>query len=194
MQIVYKKVEDLIPYENNPRKNEEAIKFVANSIKEFGFKNPIIIDANNVILAGHTRLEGAKTLGLKQVPTITVTDLTKEQADAFRIADNKTHEKSDWDFGVLSEELEGLLDFDFTDFGFSEFEISALIEGTSPFEFDQSLIDEYASASDDFLAGKRVIITYTNDQEHLLKNILGLPPQEDMRVTYSFEQLLEGRG
>lgn len=78
MIIEYKKVDEVIPYENNPRFNDEAVEFVANSIKEFGFKVPIIIDKNNVIVAGHTRLKAAKELGLKEVPTIKADDLTKD--------------------------------------------------------------------------------------------------------------------
>lgn len=119
MEIVYKKVNDLIPYENNPRINEEAVEYVRNSIKEFGFKVPIIIDKNNVIVAGHTRLKASKLLGLEEVPCIIADDLTEEQIKALRLADNKVAEKSKWDFEKLDIELEDILDIDMKLFDFN---------------------------------------------------------------------------
>ena len=116
--IIYKKVKDLIPYEKNPRKNDEAVKYVANSIKEFGFKVPIIIDSNNVIVAGHTRLKASKVLKLEEVPCIIADDLNEEQIKAFRLADNKVSELAEWDFGLLSEELDDILNIEMNDFGF----------------------------------------------------------------------------
>lgn len=121
-KIVYMGVDELIPYENNPRINDEAVDYVANSISEFGFKNPIIIDTNKVIIAGHTRLKAAKKLGIKKVPTITADDLTEEQIKAFRIADNKVAEFSKWDYIKLGEELGGL-DIDMSSFGLEKIEI-----------------------------------------------------------------------
>ena len=118
MQIVYKKVNELIPYENNPRINDEAVEYVKNSIKEFGFKVPIVIDKNNVIIAGHTRLKASLELGLKEAPCIIADDLSEEQIKAFRLADNKVAEKSQWDFSKLDEELDGILDIDMSLFDF----------------------------------------------------------------------------
>ena len=118
MQIIYKKIDEVIPYENNPRKNEQAVDYVAKSIKEFGFKNPIIIDKNNVIVAGHTRVLAAKKLGLKEVPTIMADDLTEEQVKAFRLADNKVAEFAEWDEDLLKMELDDI-DIDMEDFGFT---------------------------------------------------------------------------
>lgn len=120
MDIILKKVKDLKPYEKNPRKNEEAVKYVANSIKEFGFKVPIVIDKNNVIVAGHTRLLAAKELELTEVPCIVADDLTDEQIKAFRLADNKVSEKANWDFDLLFGELDELTNFDMADFGFND--------------------------------------------------------------------------
>ena len=120
MEIVLKRLSDISPYENNPRKNDEAVKYVAESIKEFGFKVPIVIDRNNVIVAGHTRYKAAKKLNIKEVPCIVADDLTDEQVKAFRLADNKVAEKAEWDFELLSDELDGLFDFDMTVFGFDE--------------------------------------------------------------------------
>ena len=117
--IVPRKVSELVPYEKNPRKiSEEAINAVAESIKEFGFKNPILIDKNNVIIAGHTRRLASLKLGLKEVPCVVVDDLTPQQIKALRLADNKTNELASWDFGELDLELEGLEDMDMERFGF----------------------------------------------------------------------------
>jgi len=119
IQVKNFKIEDVHPYENNPRFNKEAVSKVASSIKKFGFKNPILVDKNNVIIAGHTRLEAAKKLGLEEVPCIVASDLTEKQAKALRLADNKVAEFSSWDYLKLDEELKALGDaFDFSDFGF----------------------------------------------------------------------------
>ena len=99
---------------------------MANSIKQFGFKVPIILDKDNVIIAGHTRYEAAKSLGIESIPCIIANDLTPEQAKAFRIADNKVAEQSDWNFFKLSSELAELPDFDMLDFGFSDIELDNL--------------------------------------------------------------------
>lgn len=119
-------VSELKDYENNPRKNKKAVAAVAESIRQFGFKNPIIIDKNGVIIAGHTRKAAAQKLGLETVPCIVADDLTPEQAAAFRLADNKTGELAEWDFDKLAEEVKALADFsvDLSAFGFdlSEFE------------------------------------------------------------------------
>ena len=119
MQIIYKSIEEIKPYENNPRINDEAVEYVANSIKEFGFRNPIILDKNNVIICGHTRLLASKELKLKEVPCIIADDLTDEQVKALRLADNKVAEKSMWDYSKLDEELEDILNIDMSKFDFS---------------------------------------------------------------------------
>lgn len=123
-QLVFKRIEDLKPYENNPRLNDGAVESVASSIREFGFKVPIVIDENNVIIAGHTRWKASKKLGLESVPCIIADDLTDEQVKAFRLADNKVGELAEWDFSKLEEELHALanmdLDFTMSDFGFED--------------------------------------------------------------------------
>lgn len=129
LKIEYLETDKLIPYINNPRINDNAVDAVAGSIAEFGFKNPIIVDRNNVIIAGHTRLLAARKLGLDQVPVIRAEDLTEKQVKAFRIADNKTAELSEWDDELLAMELEGLEDM-FT--GFSDGEIDALLNQDGP--------------------------------------------------------------
>ena len=118
MEIITKKVDELIPYEKNPRKNDEAVEYVANSIKEFGFKVPIVIDKDGIIVAGHTRYKASQKLGLKEVPCIVADDLTEEQIKAYRLADNKVSEQSKWDNDLLVEELSDILEIDMEDFGF----------------------------------------------------------------------------
>lgn len=133
MEIITKKIDELIPYEKNPRKNDEAVEYVANSIKEFGFKVPIVIDKDNVIIAGHTRLKGAKKLGLKEVPCIVADDLTDEQVKAFRLADNKVSEVAEWDMTLLGEELLEIEDLDMTDFGFELFDQEEAEDDDNPY-------------------------------------------------------------
>lgn len=124
MNIIDKKVNELIPYVNNPRENDDAVDAVASSIKNFGFKVPIVIDSKNEIVNGHTRLKAAKKLGMGEVPTIVADDLTEEQIKAFRLADNRVGELSVWDSDALAIELEELsnLDFDMSVYGFDSME------------------------------------------------------------------------
>ena len=119
MEIVYKTLGELTPYENNPRNNDEAVQYVKNSIEKFGFKVPIVIDKDGVIVAGHTRYKASMELDLAQVPCIVADDLTEEEIRAFRLADNKTAEAATWDFGMLDEEL-ATIGFDMAQFGFDE--------------------------------------------------------------------------
>ena len=129
MNIVKIKTEDLIPYVNNPRNNENAVDKGASSIAEFGFKNPIIIDKNNVVINGHTRLLASKKLGLKEVPVIVIDDLTEAQVKAFRIADNKTSEYAEWNGELLKLELEQLegMNFDLECTGFDMDDIEQML-------------------------------------------------------------------
>ena len=121
-KIEYRKLDELVPYVNNPRNNDDAVDKVAASIAEFGFNVPIVIDKKNVIITGHTRYKAAKKLSIEEVPTIQVDDLTEAQVKAFRLADNKVGEFAEWDFEKLNVELQGLaeLDFDMTDLGFKD--------------------------------------------------------------------------
>jgi hypothetical protein len=116
MEVENIKIDELKPYKNNPRLNDDAVEYVAESIKQFGFKVPIVIDKNNVIVTGHTRLKASKQLGLKEVPCIRADDLTEDQIKAFRIADNKVGEIATWDNSKLQIELEDV-DIDMTSFG-----------------------------------------------------------------------------
>lgn len=118
MNIVELSIHDLVPYENNPRNNIEAVEYVANSIEKFGFKVPIVVDTNNVIVAGHTRYMASKKLGLETVPCIVADDLTEEQIKAFRLADNKVSEIATWDLPLLVDELKDIEAINMADFGF----------------------------------------------------------------------------
>lgn len=120
LKIVYMDINDLQMYENNPRKNSDAVQYVANSIQQFGFKNPIIIDKNNMIVCGHTRYKAARRLKMAKVPCIMADDLSEDQIRAFRLADNKVAEMATWDYDRLEQEFALLdpLEFDIADFGF----------------------------------------------------------------------------
>ena len=122
INIVYKKVDDLIPYDNNPRNNDEAVDYVAKSIDEFGFKVPCVVSSDGVLITGHTRLKACKKLGIEEVPCIVADDLTEEQVKAFRIADNKVSEIATWDMEKLNIELDNI-DIDMSEFGFNDMQI-----------------------------------------------------------------------
>lgn len=111
MEIVYKLVSELIPYVNNARKNDNAVDAVASSIKNYGFKQPIVIDSFGEVVAGHTRLKAAKKLNMKEVPVIVADDLTPAQVKAYRIADNRVGELAEWDMELLQLELSDVEEF-----------------------------------------------------------------------------------
>lgn len=124
MKIRELDINELVEYEDNPRENAQAVEPVAESIKQFGFKVPIVIDKDNVIITGHTRLRAAKMLGMERVPTIQADDLTEDQVKAFRLADNKTAELAEWDMTKLANELSVIFDIDMTALGFEDNEFS----------------------------------------------------------------------
>lgn len=125
-EITYIKIEDLKMYANNPRKNDEAVEYVKESIKQFGFKVPVVIDKNYEIICGHTRVKSAKQLGITEVPCIIADDLTDEQVKAFRLVDNKVSEFATWDFDLLNEEINQILSTNMEDLGFFEIPIDDL--------------------------------------------------------------------
>lgn len=118
MEIKFLKLNEILRYSKNPRVNEEAVEGVANSIKEFGFKVPIVIDKNNVIVAGDTRYLAAQELNMEEVPCIVASDLTEEQIKAYRLADNKVAEVSQWDYELLETEMQDIIGINMEDFGF----------------------------------------------------------------------------
>ena len=188
MEIQMVEIGKVKPYENNPRKNDDAVDEVAKSIEAFGFKNPIIVDKDYVIIAGHTRLKASEKLGLTHVPVIVAEDLTKAQADALRLADNKTGEISKWDRKKLDEELRNIdweaLGFEMTDFGFNDIFASDEVEVVDDdFDEGQYLTDEpYSIQGDVYLLGNhRVMCGDSTDPEQVKKLLDG--KQADMVFT-----------
>lgn len=120
MRVIEVPIDQVKPYENNPRVNDDAVEVTANSIKEFGWQQPIVVDKDNVIIVGHTRLKAAKKLRLKKVPVVIADTLSEQQVKAYRLADNKTGEFADWDVELLDLELSDIVNFDMSDFGFSK--------------------------------------------------------------------------
>lgn len=120
MQVQNMKISDIKPYPNNPRDNDDGVEAVANSINEFGWQQPIVVDKDNVIIVGHTRYKAAEQLQLQEVPVVVADNLSDEQVKAYRLADNKTGELSDWDTSLLDDELADILDIDMSDFGFDD--------------------------------------------------------------------------
>lgn len=139
IQIISKKIEEIKEYENNPRNNDNAVEYVARSIKDFGFKIPIIVDKNNVIVAGHTRYKAAKELNLTEVPCIVADDLTDEQIKAFRLVDNKSAELAEWNLELLNIELENIHDIDMNLYNF---ELSELLDNVIEDDYEIELPEE----------------------------------------------------
>ena len=172
MQIITKKIDELKPYLNNPRFNDDAVEYVANSIKEFGFKVPIIIDKNNEIVAGHTRYKASIELGLEEVPCIVADDLTEEQIKAFRLADNKVSEKAEWNFNMLGEEL-AELDIDMEQFGFESLDINEEEFGT-----------EFSLKDGDREPIQTMSITLSDDQVETINEAISKIKQTDTFKNY----------
>lgn len=140
-------LQDIKPYENNPRNNEKAVDKVAESIKQFGFKVPIVVDKENVIVAGHTRYKAALKLGLESVPCVVADDLTDKQIKAFRLADNKVAEFSEWDFEALEKELDDLDDWDFEAFGFESDDVNFTNDFDDNFEYESDDLNRESEAN-----------------------------------------------
>lgn len=157
----------LFLYENNPRKNEKAIDAVAESIKNFGFRVPITIDKNNVVVTGHTRIKAAKKLGMNTVPVIVIDDLTPDQIKAFRVVDNKVSEIAEWDFETLAIELESI-EMDLTEF---DFEIpEALIEFTEDnFQIELPKVSKSEPGDIYVLGSHRLMCGDATNQEDMKK-------------------------
>lgn len=164
LKIEERDISALIPYENNPRKNDEAVDAVAASIREFGYLVPIVVDKDGVIVAGHTRLKALKQLGHKTAPVVVADDLTPEQIKAFRMADNKTAELAGWDFAELEKELAEISDIDMTDFGFPK-EGGEWFENRKRFdnENDKNESDEYQEFVNKFKQPKTIDDCFTPD-------------------------------
>lgn len=141
MQVQSMKISEVKPYPNNPRNNDDGVEAVANSIKEFGWQQPIVVDKDNVIIVGHTRYKAAKKLGMKEVPVVVANNLTPEQVKAYRLADNKTGELTDWDMSLLDDELGDIADINMSDFGF-DLDIPEDKEEVQEDDFDEEVPEE----------------------------------------------------
>ena len=176
------KVEDLIPYINNPRNNKNAVDKVASSISEFGFKNPIFVDKNNVVVNGHTRLLASKKLGLKEVPVIVIDDLSEAQIKAFRIADNKTSEYAEWNEELLKLELDQLEDMDFNldelSIDYSDFNMEIELDNFEDrYGEENDIIEEvpkvpFSKQQDIWLLGKHRLMCGSSTEEKDINKLL----------------------
>lgn len=210
MKITECSLSDLKPYENNPRINKDSISQVIKSIKNFGFRQPIVVTKELVIVAGHTRFEAAKQLGLETVPVHIIDNLTADQIKAYRIADNKSGESSFWDFSKLDIELSSLPDSLFTGFDkvslFEDFKrrdtINNIKQDTStgnPEILKSNLPKELEGVdlvpdSLKTIVGteetlyQRVIITYRPDQKTALETLLGI---EIKQIIYNLDDIIK---
>lgn len=206
------KLTDLVPYENNPRNNDKAVDAVVESIKQCGYVAPIIVDEENIILAGHTRYKALQKLGKKEAEVVVRAGLSDEQKRKYRILDNKTTEFADWDFSKLEQELAGL-EFGGFDFGFDFSRLDGMAEqisapepvfspngvqntipqgGDDPFlpeGYDDSEIEGYTANQENYVVKRRVIITYLPEQEKDLA--IGLHVEEIDKVVYDIDELFQ---
>ncbi len=172
MQIKEIPISQLKMYENNPRNNESAVDEVAASIQEFGFKVPMVIDKDNVIVCGHTRYKACLKLGIKSVPCVIADDLSPEQIKAFRLADNKTAELATWDWDMLQEELAAIENIDMTDFGFEVPELEAEQVEEDDYDLAAALDDNppRAKLGDVYLLGRhRLMCGDSTKEEDVMK-------------------------
>ena len=184
MNIIEKPINEVIPYEKNPRINDNAVPAVMKSIEEFGFKVPIVIDKNGIIVTGHTRLKAAKKLGMKTVPCIVADDLTPEQIKAFRLADNKVAEAAEWDMELLNEELDGIIDIDMSDFNFGDITDSPSSEDVVEDDGENIELpsEPKTRLGDIWMIGRHKLMCGDATSEDVLKRLMG-GDKADMYLT-----------
>lgn len=176
-----KDTKSLKPYERNPRDNDKAVDAVAESIKEFGFLQPIVIDKDGVIAAGHTRLKAAEKLGLEQVPVVMADELTEEQIKAFRLADNKTAELADWNFVLLDEELASFEEIDMTKFGFDPLEMADEAEAVEDDYIEPDKLPGFAKPGGYYKLGEHRLICGDSTDKDVLGKLCEEPA--DLMIT-----------
>ena len=176
LEIIMRNVDDIIPYENNPRDNDNSVDAVVESIKNFGFLVPIVIDKDNVLVAGHTRIKALKKMGIKTVPCILADKLTEDQIKAYRLADNMTSMNSKWNGKLVRLEMKNLPEFDFTKFGmpekFMDFKDRIKVE-EDDFDEGQFIVDEPHSKQGDLylLGNHRLLVGDSTDSEQVKRLI-----------------------
>ena len=176
LEIIMRNVDEIIPYENNPRDNDNSVDAVVESIKNFGFLVPIVIDKDNVLVAGHTRIKALKKMGIKTVPCILADKLTDDQIKAYRLADNMTSMNSKWNGKLVRLEMKNLPEFDFTKFGmpekFMDFKDRIKVE-EDDFDEGQFIVDEPHSKQGDLylLGNHRLLVGDSTDSEQVKRLI-----------------------
>lgn len=191
LKIVYVPIEKIKPYKDNPRDNKKAIKKVAESIKNFGFRVPLVLDKKYVIVTGHTRYLAAKELGLEKLPCVIAEDLSKEKIKAYRIADNKVSEYATWNESLLASEMDALkeMGIDLEDTGFSEVEIMELTEDILPEKYDNAEFKEYEDkAYEENLKAHNVIISCMSEKDKKWLSKL-LSERKSLKKRYTVAEL-----
>ena len=199
MNIIMKRVDTLVPYERNAKKHDQKqVDNVAKSLEKFGWKQPLVVSDDGVVVVGHCRLLAAKQLGMEEAPCVVASDLTEEEIREYRIMDNKTNE-SPWERDVLALEI-GELDFEGFDLDFPEEpekddepaeETNAYDdEAFEPEPFDDEILNEYKDHETEFLAKKRVIITYAPERELQLCQLLNIDPDK-LKIVYDLSELVD---
>ncbi len=196
VRLDYVDINSLVPYQYNPRDNEGAVDSVAASISNFGFLIPVVVDSNNVLVAGHTRVEAAKKLGMAEVPAIHADHLTEDQINAFRLIDNKVAELAKWDFDLLSGEIAKLHDsgLTLTDFGWTREELDCLgqmvaddclsTEGLVDMEAQERLrrAERRAPATARFVLGELVFFISATDYRNWVDGIRTLHDYNETEI------------
>lgn len=193
MQVEQWEISKVIPYENNPRRNDEAVEKVANSIREFGWQQPIVVDKEGVVIVGHTRLKAAHELGLKEVPVLVAEELTDNQVKAYRLADNKTGELASWDWSQFNIELEDIdwLDINMEQFGFNELKWNEEVTDSAVYgELSDEELDEYSEHAKEQLKSYNVIICCLDDEEQEFMKKL-IHEEDRLKRCYTVSELKE---
>ncbi len=165
-----RRVSELVPYENNPRNNKRAVDAVAECIRRFGFRGAIVIDANNIIVCGHTRVEAAKKLGMDTLPCEVITDLTESEIRAYRLADNKTAELANWRDDLLAAELDAVSEIDMSLFGFDSAKLGGVVE--DEFDPDPPALP-FSQDGDVYVLGRHRLIVGNACDQSVIARLMG---------------------
>lgn len=193
LKVEYVPKDTLKTYANNAKVHTPTqIEGIKNSIKKFGFNDPIAVWKDNEIIEGHGRLMAALEMDeIEQIPIIRLDSLSDKERKAYIIAHNKLTLSTNFDNEILGEELKTILgDFDMTDFGFGDFELSILTQDFEPEPFDKEEISAYEGNEDKFTANKRIIVTYHEEEEDLIRKLLGVEADEPLKVAYRVTEII----